>query len=87
MRLYVAGNAPNSMQARRNLALICEEQLAGRCDLEVIYIYLEPARVLSDSIFMPPTLLKLAPPPRRIIVGALSQTQDVLLALDPAAAR
>jgi circadian clock protein KaiB len=70
------------MQARRNLAIICEAHLAGRYELEIIDVYLEPARALQDSVFMTPTLLKLAPPPQRTIVGALNQTRDVLLALD-----
>ena len=36
---------------------------------------------LADEIFMTPTLHKLSPSPARKIVGTLSQTQPVLLAL------
>jgi circadian clock protein KaiB len=84
-RLYVAGDAPNSTLARRNLAAICLGHLAGRHEIEVVDVYREPERALADRVFMTPTLLKLAPPPLRTIVGALSRTQSVLLALGLAA--
>ena len=44
-------------------------------------VFREPKRALADGIFMTPTLVKLAPPPVRRIVGTLSQTQTVLQAL------
>ncbi|QDQ26552.1 circadian clock protein KaiB [Chitinimonas arctica] len=85
-RLYVAGEAQNSVQARVNLHSLCETHLAKRYEIEVIDVFREQKRALDDSVFMTPTLLKLAPPITRRIVGTLSQTDDVLLALgvDPA---
>jgi circadian clock protein KaiB len=80
-RLYVAGDAPNSALARRNLHAICQAYLPDRHVIEIVDIYLEPARALADKVFMTPTLLKLAPPPPQSLVGSLSQTQTVLLAL------
>lgn len=44
-------------------------------------VFKDPKCALADGIFMTPTLIKLAPPPVRRIVGTLSQTQTVLLAL------
>jgi diguanylate cyclase (GGDEF)-like protein len=83
-RLYVAGDAPNSALARKNLYALCNEQLAGRHNIEVVDVYQEPERALTDRIFMTPALLKLAPAPARVMVGALSHTQAVLLAPDMA---
>lgn len=80
-RLYVAGDALNSAQARANLAALCRTQLAGRHEIEVVDVFREPKRALEDGIFMTPTLIKLAPLPVRRIVGTLSQTQIVLQAL------
>jgi circadian clock protein KaiB len=80
-RLYVAGDAPNSSLARRNLSALCQAYLAGRSEIEVVDIYQDPARALADKVFMTPTLLKLAPAPPQTLVGSLSQTQAVLLAL------
>jgi circadian clock protein KaiB len=80
-RLYVAGDALNSAQARSNLNALCRAQLAGRYQIEVVNVFREPKRALADAVFMTPTLIKLAPLPVRTIVGTLSQTQTVLQAL------
>jgi circadian clock protein KaiB len=81
-RLYVAGAASNSAQAAANLTALCRAHLPGRHEIEVVDVFREPKRALADGILMTPTLVKLAPSPRRRIVGTLSQTQPVLQALD-----
>ncbi len=80
-RLYVAGDALNSVQALANLTALCRTHLPERHEIEVVYVFQEPGRALADGIFMTPTLVKLAPFPPRRIVGALSQTQPMLQAL------
>lgn len=80
-RLYVAGDAPNSAQALANLTALCHAHLPGRHEIDVVDVFREPKRALADGIFMTPTLVKLAPSPAQSIVGTLSQTQTVLLAL------
>jgi len=80
-RLYVAGEAPNSMQAVANLAALCQIHLRDRHEIEIIDVFREPKRALAESIFMTPTLVVLAPLPVRKIIGTLSRTQTVLLAL------
>ena len=80
-RLYVAGDAPNSAQARANLTALCRVHLPDRHEIEVVDVLREPKRALADGILMTPTLVKLAPSPVRRIVGTLSQTQPVLQAL------
>ena len=80
-RLYVAGEAPNSTRAIANLAAFCRAHLTDRYEIEIIDVFREPKRALADSIFMTPTLVVRTPPPVRKIVGTLSQTQTVLLAL------
>lgn len=80
-RLYVAGDSLNSAQALANLGALCRTYLPNRHDIEVVDVFRDPQRALADGIFMTPTLLTLAPPPLRTIVGTLSQTQTVLLAL------
>jgi circadian clock protein KaiB len=79
--LYVAGDAPNSAQAIANLAAFCLAHLPDRYEIEVVDVFREPKRALTEGIFMTPTLVALTPPPVRRIVGTLSQTQTVLLAL------
>ncbi|MBC7415776.1 MAG: circadian clock protein KaiB [Herminiimonas sp.] len=80
-RLYVAGEAMNATLAIANLSEICRTHLPGRHVIDVVDIFREPKRALADGIFMTPTLVKLSPAPIRKIVGTLSQTQTVLLAL------
>jgi circadian clock protein KaiB len=86
-RLFVAGDAPNSMLAIANLSALCRAHLSGPT-IEVVNVFREPKRALADGIFMTPTLIILAPLPVRKIVGTLSNTQLVLqsLALEAIAA-
>ncbi len=80
-RLYVAGDAPNSLLAVANLHAICGEFLAGRHEIEIVDVLREPHRVLADDILLTPALVKLSPAPVRKIVGNLSQREPVLQAL------
>lgn len=80
-RLYVAGDAQNSVQARINLRAICETHIPEGCDIEEVDVLRDPNRALVDGIFMTPALIKLAPGSTRMIVGTLSQTNAVLIAL------
>lgn len=78
--LYVAGDAQNSTQARANLATFCRVYLAERHQIEVVDVFRDPKRARADSIFMTPTLVRLAPAPAKRIVGNLSQTEVLLQA-------
>jgi circadian clock protein KaiB len=80
-RLFVAGDAPNSVLAVANLAAFCREHLPDRFEIEIIDVFREPKRALAEGIFMTPTLVALTPPPVRRIVGTLAHTQTVLLTL------
>jgi circadian clock protein KaiB len=80
-RLYIAGDAPNSLRAMANLEALCREYLSGRYDIEVVDVISQPERALTDGILMTPTLFKFAPEPTRKIIGNLSQTTPVLEAL------
>ena len=80
-RLYVAGDAPNSVQAIANLNTLCRAHLPDRYEIEVVDVFREPKRALADGIFMTPTLVKLSPTPALKVVGTLSHTQTVLQAL------
>ena len=80
-RLYVAGDALNSAQAVANLTALCRAHLPDRHEIEVVDVFRESKRALAESIFMTPTVVVLTPPPVRRIVGTLSHTQTVLLAL------
>ena len=81
LRLYVAGDGPNSVAARTNL-----RRLLAPCDpssysLEIVDCLREPIRTLQEGVLVTPTLVRLEPEPARTIVGTLSDTNQVLEAL------
>jgi circadian clock protein KaiB len=80
-RLYVAGSSPKSLNALANLRNLCEERLAGHYEIEIIDLVEEPSLARGDDILAIPTLIKRLPPPRRKIVGDLSDTARVLARL------
>ena len=81
LRLYIADHTENSESARTNLLSICEDYLAGCCEVEIIDVLTEPERAFDDRILMTPTLVRLSPLPVRRIVGTLTPTTTVLHAL------
>ena len=81
LRLYVAGSAPNSLRAIANAKAICDEHFASGHELEIVDVLDHPQQVLADGIVVTPTLLRLLPLPVLRVVGNLSDTNQVLLAL------
>jgi circadian clock protein KaiB len=77
-RLFIADNAANSVQAVANLRAICKAHLPNMHQIEVIDVFAEPNRALSEKIFMTPTLIIMEPGPTRRLVGNLSETATVL---------
>ena len=81
LRLYVAGHAPNSVRAIANCRAICDEHFSSGHELEIVDLLEHPKRAVADGIIVTPTLLKLLPLPVRRVIGSLSYTNQVLLAL------
>jgi len=81
LRLYVVGDAPNSRAAIANITAICAVHFTAVHEIEVVDLLAHPDRALADGIVVTPTLLKLTPPPAQRVIGNLSDTEQVLLAL------
>jgi len=81
LRLYVAGETPKSQAAIANLEKICGEYLAGRHQIEVIDLLKNPQLAIDHQIVAIPTLVMDQPLPVRRIIGDLSDTDRVLVAL------
>jgi len=81
LRLYIAGGAPNSLQAIANLEAICEEYLQGGHKLEVVDVLEDPSRAMAEGVLVTPSLAKLSPLPAASVIGNLSDKAKVLLAL------
>ena len=82
LRLYIAGQTPNSIAAIANLRKICEDQLMGKYRIEVIDLLKKPQLAKGDQIVAIPTLVRRLPPPVKKIVGNLSKTERALVGLD-----
>ncbi len=82
LRIYVAGKKPRSLSALNNLQRICNQRLKGRHRIEVIDLAQEPERACGDQIVAIPTILRSFPLPSKKIVGDLSNSEELLLALD-----
>ena len=82
LRLYVAAQTPRSLGALSNLKTICEDNLRGRYQLEVIDLLQNPGLASGDQILAVPTLVRRLPHPIKKIIGDLSNRERVLVGLD-----
>ena len=58
LRLYVTGLTARSTQAIDSIKDICEEELKGRYELEVIDLAKQPELAKAENIIAAPTLIK-----------------------------
>lgn len=82
LKLYVAGNTPNSIRALKMLKNIMEQEFQGVYALKVIDVLKNPHLAEEDKILATPTLAKVLPPPVRRIIGDLSDREKVLIGLN-----
>ena len=82
LRLYIAGQTPNSVAAIANLKEICEDKLQGKYRIEVVDLLEKPQLAKGDQIIAIPTLVRRLPPPVKKIIGNLSKTESVIVGLD-----
>ncbi len=81
LRLYVTGTTLRSTRAIANVKKICEQNLAGHYQLEVIDLYQQPQRAQAEQIIAAPTLIRQLPLPVRRVLGDMSKTERVLVVL------
>ena len=78
VRLYVAGDGPNSETAVAALRALLAEFSTRRIELEIIDVVKNPERALRDGVLITPMLVRVGPPPERRILGRLSDRAMVL---------
>ena len=78
----MTGASPRTSAAIANLRRICEEELVGQYDLEIIDVLEFPELAEDERILATPTLIKSLPPPLRRVIGDLSNKEKVLLGLE-----
>ena len=82
LRLYVAGATARSRQALMRARHLCEVELKGNCELEVIDVYQQPILARDGQIVATPTLVREFPQPVRRLIGNLSNTATMFVGLD-----
>jgi circadian clock protein KaiB len=71
LRLYVAGDSPNSMLAKANLQKAIAHLARADVTVETVDVLLDPDRGLREGILVTPTLVRVAPAPERRVIGTL----------------
>lgn len=82
LRLYIAGQTPKSVAALANLRKLCESQMAGCYEIEVVDLLEHPELARMDQVVAIPTLVRRLPPPVKKIIGDLSNREKVLRGLE-----
>lgn len=82
LRLYVAGATERSHQAILRARRLCETELQGNCELEVIDVYQQPILARDGQIVATPTLVREFPRPVRRLIGNLANTSGLFVGLD-----
>jgi circadian clock protein KaiB len=78
MRLYVAGDSPNSLTALTNVHGALQEHPGHHVTLEVIDVLQEPEKGIRDGVVATPLLIRLEPPPERRVLGNLQDRGKLL---------
>lgn len=80
LRLYIAGPGAYATRAQQNLERFA--LAAGiEFELELVDLRREPKRAAVDAVVVTPTLIKLAPGPRAMVIGDLSDSRKLSAAL------
>ena len=82
LTLYVTGLTTRSTRAIAAIRRLCEGELPGRYELQVVDVLERPEQAESDKILATPTLIKRPPGPERRVIGDLSDGDRVLAALE-----
>ncbi len=78
----MAGATARSHLAVVRVRQLCEAELKGNCELEVIDIYQQPKLARDNQIVATPTLIKEFPRPVRRFIGNLLNTTGLFAELD-----
>ena len=82
LRLYVAGATDRSRHAILRARELCEAELKGNVEWEVINVYQQPILARDGQIIATPTLVRELPRPVRRLIGNLENTTRLFVGLD-----
>jgi circadian clock protein KaiB len=81
LKLFIAGNEPNSVQAINNIRKILDSRIKDRYKLEIVDILSDFQAAINHGVLVTPMLIIVEPSPETTIVGTLSDTEKVKTAL------
>lgn len=79
--LFVAGNEPNSMMAKKNLTELCEQELNGMARIKIVDVMEDFDTAAEHNILLTPTLLIQNTDPDVMVIGNLNNRNKVRAAL------
>ena len=82
LRLFVTGRTGHALRAIEDLERLCQRELEGRYEIDVIDVLEHPHLADEEMILATPTLIKKLPPPLRKVIGDLTDREKVLVGLD-----
>lgn len=77
LRLYIAGESPNSVVAVANLRAALAALGASFDDVEIVDVLKTPERGLRDGVLVTPMLVRSSPLPERRVLGNLSNRRSL----------
>lgn len=82
LKLYVTGDTPRTERAISSMRRVCETMLKDQYELIIIDVLEQPQLAEDEKIMVTPTLVRELPPPRRRIIGDLTDDAKVLIGLN-----
>ena len=81
LQLYVSGMSQKSMEAIENIKRLCNENLEGAFELEIIDLYKNAEMASEQQIVFSPSLIRQFPLPKKTLIGTFSDTEKVIKGL------
>ena len=81
LKLFITGASPNSIRAINNLKIVCEKYIISGYELEIVDVYQQPEKSITEQLIALPMLVKYFPLPQKRLFGDLSDTAKVLKGL------
>jgi circadian clock protein KaiB len=74
LRLYIARSTPNSVRAKHNLSVALDGFQDGLVppEIEIIDVFLQPRRAITDGVIVTPTLIGSNSNKRFVLMGDLA---------------
>jgi len=81
LQLYVSGMSLKSMEAIENIKRLCDKHLHDAFELEIIDLYKHPEFASEQQIIFSPSLIKLLPLPKKVLIGTFTDKDKVIKGL------